>query len=106
MENRGGNIANRVQHVLIGCDLRSGQHFFGLIERQRLRGHDLPRLPDRGQRHLPVGMGRQVIRFDLRLNRGVWAGRVAGANALRAQIADRHGDRRKRMQRIAQPVGR
>ena len=106
VENRRGDVARLVEQVFVALHGGAGQDFLGRIGVQRLGRHDVTRLFHRRDRHAFVILGRKIVQPDIGLHRAVAAGEMATADAFRPQVTDRDGDRRERVQRIPQLVGR
>ena len=107
MENSRGQIADRGQHFSFASNRRPGFVFLRLEPAEGAAVEDdVTGDLHRAHRHCAVLRRGQVIRPDQRFGARVGAAQADRATADWAQIADRRGEPRKRVQRLTKLVGR
>jgi hypothetical protein len=104
MKDRRADVARGMRQFRVGLRLGAGAVFLGLVARHRVGLHDPARQPDGPGGDDPVALGRQVVRRDLGRGHRVGRKRAHMAAAFGPQLADRGGDRRERVQRLAEGV--
>ena len=107
MEDRGADVAGGLgQAGVVVADRFARQIFLRMERLQRGLRHDVARDADRIRGDAAVLVGGEIIRLDRR--RGGRIGRLQPdmTAARRLHIGDARGERRERVQRIAEPVER
>lgn len=105
MKNGGSYVAGCTHKILLG-DLRARFDLFRPMGCQRFRCHQPSDMSDTVYRYLTIAIGGQVARVDFRGDAGIGAANMGAAPAFWAQIADRNGDSRPRVQRLSKRLQR
>ncbi len=106
MEDGRSDIAGRADQVGIAGQVRTGLQFLRLEGGHAGGGHQPPGMAQAVDGHLPVGRGGKIARRDGGRRPRIVAGDVNRARAFGPEIADRDGQPRKIVQRLAKTVQR
>ncbi len=86
------DVACRAFQLLVRLAVRPGLELDGIVAGESGLRDDAAGEPDRLHGHVPVGLGRQVARADVRRRGEIRAFQMYGTAAFRPQIADARGD--------------
>ena len=106
VEDRGADVARGLRKLVVRLELDSGLELLRLVARERGLRRDPAGEPQGVGGDLPVFGRRQVARVDRRVRAGIGTLYAHVAATRRAEVAHRGGDRRERVQRIAELVER